>query len=300
MSSNKVFRVVNSTSLGYELYDEEKKSFLLSPNRKKITYHGEKILIGDYVRLDEQGMINEVLERNNFLKRPRLSNVDIALILISCKEPDFSSYLLDKFIAMIQYSQIKVSIVVTKADLLKKKEYEALSLRMQEYARIGYSVYFVDTHDEKKFDFARLLDDIKAKSIAFVGQTGVGKSSLINTIDPSFQRRVDALYVTSGRGRHTTKEIVLLPFGEGFLFDTPGFSEMELQDIKSEDLRNCFLNYSSYIDKCYFNDCKHQENAKGCALVSDLKDGVVNADSYKNYLKIMEEVKVNDLWKKKL
>ena len=68
MSSNNVFRVVNSTSLGYELYDEEKKSFLLSPNRKKITYHGEKILIGDYVRLDEQGMINEVLERNNFLK----------------------------------------------------------------------------------------------------------------------------------------------------------------------------------------------------------------------------------------
>lgn len=295
-----LYRVLNSTSLGYQLFSLESKEISLHKNYKKITYHGEKIVIGDFVTIDEQGIINSVIKRENYLQRPRLSNCDLAFVIVSCKEPDFSSYLLDKFLSFLHFYNISAGIILTKADLLKKKEREELEKRMAFYLNLSYPVYFVNAHDKEQYDFSLLRETIHGKSIAFVGQTGVGKSSLINLICPDFRRKVDALYVNSGRGRHTTKEIVLLPFEDGFIFDTPGFSELELRDVKTLEFAQCFPGYDKYLNKCFFKDCRHLPSAKGCAVSQAIDDGVLSKDSYDNYLKIMEEVKVNDLWKKKI
>ena len=295
-----VYRVLNSTSLGYQLYSLSNKDISLHTNYKKITYHGEKIVIGDFVTIDDQGIIDSVLKRDNYLQRPRLSNCDIAFVIVSCKEPDFSSYLLDKFLSFLHFYNIPAGIILTKADLLNKKEKAALEKRVQFYKELSYPVYFVNAHKEGLFDYDALRDSIRGKSIAFVGQTGVGKSSLINLICPDFRRKVDALYVNSGRGRHTTKEIVLLPFEEGFIFDTPGFSELELRDVKTLDFAWCFPGYDHYLNECYFKDCRHLPSSKGCAIRQAVEEDKLSQESYENYLKIMEEVKINDLWKKKL
>lgn len=297
---NNEFRVLNSTSLGYQLYSLEDKSISVHPNRKKITYHGDKIVIGDYVTLDDAGMIENVLPRTNFLQRPRLSNCDLAFVLISCKEPDFSSYLLDKFLSFLYYHNIKAGIILTKVDLLKNKELSSLKERMEYYKKINYPVFFLNTHDQSKFDYPEFEKEIKNKTIAFVGQTGVGKSSLLNTICPDFNRKVDALYVNSGRGRHTTKEIILFPYNNGFLFDTPGFSELELIDIKPLDFANCFPGYGKYLNECFFKDCLHLPTSKGCKVHEAVENDILSMDSYENYLRIMEEVKENKKWKKKL
>lgn len=298
--SEKKYRVLNSTSLGYLLYDFEDSSISVHPNRKKITYQGEKIVIGDFVTLDDKSLISSVVKRANHLERPRLANCDIAFVLVSVREPDFSSYLLDKFLSFLDYHDIPAGIILSKADLLKKRELTSLQKRMEFYRKEGYPVYFIDAHDSTRFDYELLRNDIRGKSIAFVGQTGVGKSSLINLICPDFRRKVDSLFVTSGRGRHTTKEIVLLPYQDGFIFDTPGFSELELRDMKSLDLAYCFPGYGRYLNRCMFKDCLHLPSSKGCAVYEDVDKKELSMDSYENYLRILEEVKENDRWKRKL
>ena len=269
MMDKKIYLVLSTSSFGYQLYDYETKETSFHEHRRKISYQEKKIVIGDKVTLDTSGFIDHILDRTNYLPRPRLSNVDFIYVLVSLTQPDFSSYLLDKFLSLISYYSIKAGIVLTKFDLLKP--------------------------NEKK----KMKEDIASKTVAFVGQTGVGKSTLMNAIDPNFSRKVDALYVNSGRGRHTTKEVVLLPYQDGFLFDTPGFSALELTDVKSEDLAHCFPGYESYIGKCRFHDCLHKEENLGCEVKEDL-DINLSMDSYLNYLKIMEEVKENDKWKKKI
>ena len=145
-----VYRVLNSTSLGYQLYSLSNKDISLHTNYKKITYHGEKIVIGDFVTIDDQGIIDSVLKRDNYLQRPRLSNCDIAFVIVSCKEPDFSSYLLDKFLSFLHFYNIPAGIILTKADLLNKKEKTALEKRVQFYKDLSYPVYFVNAHKEIK------------------------------------------------------------------------------------------------------------------------------------------------------
>lgn len=297
--SDKEWIVLSSTSNGYQLYDPSEGVYSLSPTRKKVKFREERILIGDHVLLDDAGFIEKILPRKNTLQRPRLANADEIFVLVSCIQPAFSSYLLDKFLSLILSSHIKASIVLTKADLLKKREFNALKKRMEDYQKINFPVYFLNTHDETSLDFPKLKEDIKGKTIAFVGQTGVGKSSLLNSLYPDFTRKVDALYVNSGRGRHTTKEVILLPYPDGFLFDTPGFSDLELQEMTRLDLASCFPGYALYKDKCQFTDCLHLPQSKGCHVREEIGKQL-SEDSYQNYIKISEEVKENERWKKKL
>lgn len=299
MMENKVYLVLSTSSFGYQLYDYETKKTSFHEHRRKISFQEKKIVIGDKVTLDKAGFIDRIEDRKNYLPRPRLSNVDRVYVLVSLTQPDFSSYLLDKFLSLISFSSIKAGIVLTKYDLLKPSEKKKLKERMTWYEKLSYPVYFVNAKESVKFDFPKLKEDIAGKTVAFVGQTGVGKSTLMNAIDSNFSRKVDALYVNSGRGRHTTKEVVLLPYQDGFLFDTPGFSALELTDIKSEDLAYCFPGYDSYFGKCRFHDCLHKEENLDCKVKEDLGTNL-SMDSYANYLKIMEEVKENDKWKKKI
>jgi ribosome biogenesis GTPase len=294
------YRILSSGSLGYSLFDSRDKSISLHKTRGRVTFSSGPLLIGDLVTLDEDGFIDRVFERHSLLKRPRLANAGLVFVLVSAKEPLFSSYLLDKFLSLINFSNIPSGIIITKADLLKKAELTRLRKRLSYYERLGYPTFFVNANDKTALDFPKLLLFLSGKTLAFVGQTGVGKSSLLNSIDPDFHRKVDTLDITSGRGRHTTKEVVLLPYQDGFLFDTAGFSELKLFEMKPIDLATFFPGFESNYGRCHFNNCLHLPSTKGCAILEEVEKGNLSSDSYANYVKIEEEVKANDVWKKKL
>lgn len=290
--------VLSSGSLGYEIFDVETREVSLHRSRGNISYKGSNILIGDEVLLDKSGFISGIVPRKNVLHRPRLANADFVFIVISLKKPDFSSYLLDKFLTLINSSHITVKIIVTKVDLASSSEFEKFKSYMFYYERIGYDVFYLGKNDE--YDFNKVKDVISGKKVAFVGQTGVGKSTLLNRLCPDFNRKIDELYINSGRGRHTTKEVILLPHNDGFLFDTPGFSQLELKDFKPIDLTIYYPGIKDYYGKCHFADCLHLPNTKGCQVQKAIESETISAESYKNYCKIYEEVKLNDIWKKKL
>lgn len=291
------YLILSSTSTGYRLFSLSEREVSVHGFRKRLKYSSKNPVIGDIVTLDESSFIDKIEERKSFLSRPRLSNADEVFILQSAKSPEFSSYLADKFLTMVFSSFIKASLVITKYDLLSDEERDGIEKILDEYRSYNIDVYRVNCKDKDKFDFSLLLKAIKGKMVAFIGQTGVGKSTLLNAIDDNFQRKVDSLFISSGRGRHTTKEVILLPYEDGFLFDTPGFSSLDLINVTPEMLEQHFPGFDT-IDRCQFSDCKHLENSKGCNIIKSIPDKI-SKEHYSNYLKLYEEVKENEIWKKR-
>lgn len=294
------YLVLSSSSLGYTLYNFEENKEIISKTRNKMFYvDNTPISIGDYVLLDEEDKIIKILPRINKLKRPNVSNIDIALTLISAKEPDFSSYLLDKYLTINNCYHIKSVIVISKVDLLKEKELTELKKRMNYYSKIGYDVFYLNNY-KKDDEFNKLLNVIKDKIVCLIGQTGVGKSSLINLLNPSLNRKIDSSEKVFGRGRHTTKEIKIFKTDECFIFDTPGFSSYDIDFLKPIDIARHFPGYDKLFFKCKYNDCLHDNIKLDCEILKEVKNDYISSDSYNNYIKILQEVKSFDVWKKKI
>lgn len=291
--------VLSSSSQGYRVLSEDRKEVLLSPKRGKVSYREKSIVTGDEVELDQDGFIQNVLPRKTYLPRPRLANADEIVILCSLKKPDFSFYLLDKFLAMVNFCGIHAAILVNKCDLGTKKEVDKLKKDLSYYEKLGYPVFFLSSIDKEAYDFTAMEGHIGKKKVAFMGQTGVGKSTLLNSLDPSLKRKVDALYPEVNRGRHTTKETVLIPYKEGFLYDTPGFSDFEITDMNEVELATFFPGFESLFRDCHFKDCLHLPSAKSCAILKAVEEKKIPSWCYDDYLKIFDEVKEANRWKKR-
>ncbi len=293
------YLVLSSSSQGYALLPEEAGELLLSHKRGKVTYRDEGIVIGDVVELDKDGFISKILPRKSYLPRPRLANADEVLVICSLKKPSFSSYLLDKFLSMVNFCGIHAAILVNKCDLASKAELKEARENLSYYERLGYPVFFLSSVDTTLFDYPKLEAYLGKKKVAFMGQTGVGKSTLLNTLDPTLKRRVDALYPDVDRGRHTTKETVLIPFREGYLYDTPGFSDFQIVDMNVVELATFFPGFESLFQDCPFVDCLHLSSSKNCAIVKAVAEGRIPKWCYEDYCKIHEEVKEASKWKKR-
>lgn len=244
----------------------------------------ESPLVGDYVEFQienvDEGYITAILPRKNSLNRPPVANIDQLLLTTSLKSPDFSFYLLDRFIAYSEAHDINPVIIVTKNDLSDDKELiENINFT---YASI-YDVHFTDK-DHINEDLKFVFD---GKLSVLAGQSGAGKSTLLNTLLPHLELKTDEISNALNRGKHTTRHVELISIDGGFIADTPGFATIDFLNIDKYNIKFCFIDFNQY--SCKFRECLHINEPK-CGVKAAVDSGDLAKTRYNSYVKIYNEI----------
>lgn len=278
-------RIIKIVSNRYEVLNERKERILcvaMGKLRQK-----KSPVVGDFVEIeqfDDQCGIQKILPRKNELIRPSIANVDQAIIVMSAKDPDFSTTLIDRLIFLITYADIKPILCFTKLDLIAQDDpiYEEIA----EYKRSGYEVYL----SGKGYASDVLVTALKDKISVLTGQSGAGKSSLLNRIDPSFHLRTQEISKALGRGKHTTRHCELHAIAGGWVGDTPGFSSMDFEHMEIEALAQSIPDFREYQGQCRFNNCIH-ESEPNCKIREKVDEGSISKTRYEHYLEIVTMIK---------
>jgi len=257
--------------------------------KKKISpLAGDNVTIT--VRENGENTIDDILERKNFLIRPPVANVDTLVIVSSVKEPVPSTLVIDRLTAIAVSKNIKPCVVFSKSDLGDTKELEEI------YKKAGLDVCSVCCKTGEGVE--KVKEMIKGGITVFTGNTGVGKSSLLNCIDSRFSIETGEVSSKLGRGRHTTRDVTLHKVNDFYVADTPGFSSLDIESgelIMKDDLPYCFPEFSEYLGKCRFSSCTHTVD-KGCKILDALEKGDIHESRHLSYVTMFNEVKNIKEW----
>ena len=256
--------------------------------------------VGDYVdmeitdELDDEGVINDIFPRKNIFIRPPVSNIDLFVLVISLKDPEPNTEIIDKFLVTAEQAEVKTIICINKEDLLDDEPKDIKSL-LDEKANELLSIYeplykTIATSAKTLSGLDCLKEVMKGQKSALIGPSGVGKSTIINAIDERLNLETGDISKKTKRGKHTTKHVEIFETDFGALvFDTPGFTSFEVKNDQ-EDLRldYLFLDFRPYLGKCKFADCRHIKEP-GCAVRDAVNKKEIAESRYKSYLKIGEE-----------
>ncbi|MCI8575408.1 MAG: ribosome small subunit-dependent GTPase A [Bacilli bacterium] len=238
-------------------------------------------LVGDYCEVDiENKYIMRILPRNNYLLRPSIANVDIALIITSLKKPAFSPFLLDKLLALVELNHIKPMICFTKIDLLTEEEKSKWLELKRDYQASGYIVH-------TNQDLKSLREALKKQVVVVTGQTGAGKSTLLNSLNPHLTLKTSPISEALNRGVHTTRHTEIYQVDDFFIADTPGFSALDLKGYQKEEIRNTFKEFQKY--QCKYSDCFHIHEPD-CGVKKALSIGEIRQSRYESYQQLLKEV----------
>lgn len=250
---------------------------------------GQSPLVGDFVTYtiegENDGTVTEIEPRKNELVRPPIANIDQALLVFSVTEPDFNLHLLDRFITVIEGYEIEPVVVLTKVDLLEEVALAEVKKQASYYESIGYTLLYTFKGDASLKE--RLYPLLGEKTSVLAGQSGVGKSTLLNTLLPKLALKTGEISTALGRGKHTTRHVELIDVGNGLLADTPGFSTFEMDHIEKEELSSCFIEMNKY--SCKFRGCMHVKEP-GCAVKEAVEKGEIASHRYEHYLQFLEEI----------
>lgn len=261
--------------------------------KAKGIFRKEKIkpLVGDNVEIDvineaeKTGNITEILPRRNELIRPAVANIDQALIVFAVTSPKPHLNLLDRFLIMMESKSIPVTLCFNKKDLADEKEWETLK---EIYETCGYPVVFTSAAKEENIEQIRQI--LEGKTTALAGPSGVGKSSLINLLDPDANMETGEISRKIERGRHTTRHSELFSIGgETYIMDTPGFGSLYVNDFEKEDLKDYFREFRAYEGSCRFQGCSHIHEP-GCAVKEAFLEEKIPKSRYENYLEMYREL----------
>ncbi|MHA6251342.1 ribosome small subunit-dependent GTPase A [Oceanobacillus sp. CAU 1775] len=284
-------RIIKALSGFYYVKTKEDKIYQC---RGRGVFRNQNItpLVGDEVIFEfenpKEGYIMEIKPRINELQRPPISNITQAIIMTSAKEPNFNQTLLDQFLILIEAKNIRAVLFISKMDLLTEDEREEIERYKEKYEAIGYPVELVSTNTESTFQH---LEGYLADEITVIaGQSGVGKSSILNLLDASLELKTGEISDSLGRGKHTTRHVELININNGLVADTPGFSSLDFSEIEAEDLSSYFPEFRERMHACKFRGCLHVKEPK-CAIKDALEAGEIAASRYNNYVKFLEEIK---------
>ncbi len=250
-------------------------------------------LVGDHVKVelsnDEEGTVVEVMPRSTFLLRPPVANVDLAVLVFSVTEPALNWQLLDKFLVHVEHAGLDAVICLTKTDLANEDEQRKLEQTKHMYEKIGYPV--METSARAGTGLRMLEEAMQGGTAVLAGQSGVGKSSLINALVPGKQMETGAISMRLGRGRHTTRHVELIPLeAGGVVADTPGFSQLDFAAVETEQLGSCFREFVPLAEHCKFRGCLHRSEPS-CAVREAAETGQLFSSRYAHYELFYDELK---------
>jgi len=303
-------RVIKSTGSWYAVKSEENGEIHQCRIVGKFRIKGLKVTnpvaVGDLVIVNSDGSIVEICDRDNYVVRqsPRkrhqlhliASNVDQAVVVVTIIEPNLKQGFIDRFLLMTEPYDIPVHIVFNKADLYEEKELSIYELIKDVYTKIGYQVSLVSA--EQNTGIEELRENLKDKISLVSGQSGVGKSTLVNVIQSGLGLKTTELSDYSGKGQHTTTfaEMFDLAIG-GSIIDTPGIKALSFNHFEVMDVAHNFKEFFALSDRCKFGNCTHRNEPK-CAIKNGIDSGIISELRYLNYLQLVEEVEDQNYWER--
>lgn len=277
-------RIIKIISNQYTIQDHDLIRVAAVRGKQRLKF---KPAVGDivnYEEKDDQTVIMDVKPRINQMLRPFVANVDQALIVTSMKDPDYSEHLLNRLLFLSLLADITPRIVVTKSDMTDEAERKRIEKDLEWYQKAGIDVFYSHPGSDDEL----LEQMLKGKVSVLCGQSGAGKSSLLNRLDPEFRLRTQEISKALGRGKHTTRHCELHPVAGGLVADTPGFSSLDFSRLDVSDLDRRIPDFQQYLGECRFADCRHLKEP-GCSVKTALDEGKINPSVYQDYCEIMNE-----------
>lgn len=295
MANVRTGRIVRSIS-GF--YDVQTAEGLVSCRARGILRKtGESPLTGDLVQITVEkgkGMVEKILPRRNSFVRPTVANIDALVVFAANVNPVTEPFLIDRVAAIAGDQEVQVVLCVNKCDLDPAMDLVRI------YTNAGFSVICTSAETGEGVEELRSL--IRGKLVAFTGNSGVGKSSILNRLAPELKLATGEVSEKLGRGRHTTRHVELYDLGEEtYVMDTPGFSSFDTDQmdvILKENLQYAFPDFGPYVGACQFHDCSHRKEP-GCAVTTALAEGKIEASRYDSYLRLYEKAAQIKLWELK-
>lgn len=284
MQCGKVIKTLNSF-----YYVEQNGEIISCKLRGRFKKERINIFVGDVVEFEKlsenTGIIEKLLPRKNLLLRPLISNIDQAVVVFAAAYPNPNYFLIDKILVSTEHSNIpEIILCINKTDLIDITQVENF---FSKYKKIGYKLVTTSTFTGKGIN--ELKECLKGKTTVFAGPSGVGKSSLLNLLNPSLELDTGELSEKIKRGKHTTRLSRLFSLCGGKVADTPGFSSVDLSKLSKEELSSCFVEFLPFLSECHYRACTHSHEP-GCSLKTAVDNGLIDLSRYHSYLKILQEI----------